>query len=311
MKKIFIIFILYISLTSITAFADNTDDTCLWAKNYDTYSEKCNNKELFELYECRVTNLCTPCTNKNSKKIFETEEFKEAKEYMWSSRLASTNILDPLEKVQKIYKSNMNSIYKCVLIDIQERWLKYLEEVISATDKTNLVWKELNTKISSEKTKLTAKKSALKCSWWWEDDSDDRLIKKDVLDQTSLEFCTYIYYLQYLKDVYKNPQNILGITDEELQSVSSWNSQWKTYQVSEISSWSTTINNAINKEIERTFKVFPLAYYAYSEYEDNYVLHLLLTLIKQDFVIARDQLAKVLWPINQVAYKIKDAMKKY
>jgi hypothetical protein len=28
-------------------------------------------------------------------------------------------------------------------------------------------------------------------------------------------------------------------------------------------------------------------------------------------VTAREQLAKVLWPINQVGYKIKDAMKKY
>jgi hypothetical protein len=54
------------------------------------------------------------------------------------------------------------------------------------------------------------------------------------------------------------------------------------------------VNNEIDNEISRIFKVFPLAYYAYSEYEDNYVLHLLLTLIKQDYVTAREQLAKVL-----------------
>jgi len=205
----------------------------------------------------------------------------------------------------------MNSIYKCVLIDIQERWLEFLEQIISATDKTWLVKKELQTKISSEKTKLKTKKAALGCGWWSEDKSDEKIIKKQVLDQTSLEFCKYSYYLLYLKEFYKINQNILWITDDELNQADTWGAETKEFSISQITLWTTKINNEINGELNKIYKVFPLAYYAYSEYEDNYVIHLLLTLIKQDYVIAREQLAKVLWPINQVAYKIKDALKSY
>lgn len=307
MKQILLSFLLYLLLTN-SSFADNTNEWCLWAANYNIYSEECNNKVDFELYECRVANLCKPCSWEWAKKIFTTTPYEEAKEYMLSNRLASYNLIDPFYEVQKIYKENMNSIYKCVLIDIQERWLEKLEQIISSTDKTWFVKKELQTKISSEKSKLMTKKSTLSCGWAWEDNSKETLIKKEVLDQVSLEFCTYSYYLLYLREFYTKNQNLLWISDEELENTSAEN---KDYTVNEITAWSEAINNAIDSELIRINKVFPLAYYAYSEYEDNYILHLLLTLIKQDYVIARDQLAKVLWPINQVAYKIKDAMKKY
>lgn len=309
MRQILFWFLLYILFTN-TSFA-NIKEWCLGSNNFLNFNNECNNKVGFEMYECRVTNLCNPCIGDNPKKIFKTEEYPDADELKSSRRLASFNVLDPFYKVQDIYVENMNSIYKCVLIDIQERWLEYLEQIISATDKTWLVKKELQTKIWSEKTKIKAKKASLKCTWWWEDSSDETLIKKEVLEQTSLEFCKYSYYLLYLKEYYTINKNLLWITDEEIESDTSWDTENEGIKINEVSSWSYYVNKTIDEELIRINKVFPLAYYAYSEYEDNYVLHLMLTLIKQDFVIARDQLAKVLWPINQVAYKIKDAMKKY
>jgi hypothetical protein len=72
----------------------------------------------FELYECRVTNLCDSCNNADSKKVFDTAPYDEASTYIDNT---TTDVLKSLHKVQEIYKTNMNSIYKCVLIDIQER----------------------------------------------------------------------------------------------------------------------------------------------------------------------------------------------
>lgn len=311
MKLTLLWFVIYLFFISHT-FADNTDDSCMGANNYSKSSTWCLNKSKFELYSCRVKYMCNPCISKDAKKIFPTEEYVPAEDNITNGRKAWWNILDPFNKAQKQYKKNMNSIYKCVLIDIQERWLEYLEQVISATDKTNLVWKELNTKISSEKTKLKAKKSALKCGWAWEDDSDEKLIKKEVLDQATVEFCTYSFYLLYLREYYADTQNALWLSKEEKESITSWTDTTnESITTNEVKENSEKINKSINEELTKINKVFPLAYYAYSEYEDNYVLHLMLTLIKQDLVIAREQLAKVLWPINQVAYKIKDAMKKY
>jgi hypothetical protein len=65
----------------------------------------------------------------------------------------------------------------------------------------------------------------------------------------------------------------------------------------------------IDKEIADVDKIFPVIYQAYAEYEDNFVIHKLLELLREDYVAFREQLHKNLNPINQVVYKIANAMK--
>ncbi len=287
------------------SFADNTKKSCLWSENFTKSSKDCNNKKDFELYECRVTTLCDSCNNTDSKKVFDTVSYDEASTYINSS---TTDVLTSFYEVQEIYKTNMNSIYKCVLIDIQVRWLEKLEKIITNTDETWLIQKELFSRITSEKSKLKMKKSVLGCWWLSDDNSESTLIKKEVLDQVTLEYCKYNFYLLYLKEgYYSYITNSLWIKETDLNNTT----DSEPIEITTIATQFNNINNEITNEVIKIQKVFPLAYYAYSEYEDNYLLHLLLTLIKQDYVLARDQLSKVLWPINQVAYKIKDAMKNY
>ena len=64
----------------------------------------------------------------------------------------------------------------------------------------------------------------------------------------------------------------------------------------------------IEDEIEHTYKVFPLAYSGYSDYENNFPIHFLLDIIKDDYKILRKKLYEVLMPIAQVWYKIINAM---
>jgi len=70
------------------------------------------------------------------------------------------------------------------------------------------------------------------------------------------------------------------------------------------------MKSEINDEITHTYKVFPYAYDAYTEYENNITIHFLLELIKEDYIVLREKLNKVLNPINQVVYKISNAMRK-
>ena len=72
----------------------------------------------------------------------------------------------------------------------------------------------------------------------------------------------------------------------------------------------TRQKSEIQQEIENTIKAFPIVFKAYSEYENNLVSHILLELLREDFLVLREQLHKVLNPINQVVYKISNAMRK-
>jgi hypothetical protein len=54
----------------------------------------------------------------------------------------------------------------------------------------------------------------------------------------------------------------------------------------------------------------PIAFTAYKEYENNLPAHLLLQIIKEDYIIIREKLQKAMNPIAQVVYKIANAMQR-
>jgi hypothetical protein len=83
----------------------------------------------------------------------------------------------------------------------------------------------------------------------------------------------------------------------------------KQYSIKDVSNIMTSIQNKINDEINHSYKMFPLAYTAYSEYENNYTIHILLKLIREDYIIFRDKLYSTINPIAQFIYKVANAMK--
>lgn len=157
------------------------------------------------------------------------------------------------------------------------------------------------------------------------------LQKNEVLKQTTYQTCKYVSYLEYLKEqseklsyylkdldnynkdkareeLSKNysPEKIDNMIDDyydkkvEIKQANVYDSfRSKEFQ-----------KRMIQEEIDHTYNIFPLAFHAYSEYENSIVIHFLLETIKQDYIAVRDRLHKVINPINQVVYKVSNAMKK-
>jgi len=103
-------------------------------------------------------------------------------------------------------------------------------------------------------------------------------------------------YLEYLREYNSKYENLIVSDDQE-----SYNSMYLVSQES-------YRKNQIDEEITHIYKVYPLAFSAYKEYENNLLSHLLLELIKDDYKVLRENLHSVLNPINQVVYKISNAM---
>jgi hypothetical protein len=138
--------------------------------------------------------------------------------------------------------------------------------------------------------------STLKCI----DSNEISSIQKlNVLKQATYETCKYINYLEYLKK-----------DNEVIESLTSNSKEEPNYTIDELFEAQRSRNAALNEEIEHTYKVFPVAYQAYSEYENNIIIHFLLELLKEDYITIREKLHKTLNPLNQVVYKISNAMRK-
>ena len=312
MRKIFII--LCISyLAHISVHADTST---------------CETKTWYELYECRVEKVCEPY--KNPKPVSNSEEYKEnLEEYKENSQYL--NPLDTkenwayivLEEVKWTYRDNIWKIYSCAMIQTQLNTLKNLIEknllkFNKNWDLEDVIWE----RIRIRERKLDTAANKLECKG-----TDNQIIynKQNILRETTHEVCKYNIYLEYLKEHYSSIPNILGIDtndptdnnnngiadvkeDTNNDGVADVEEVIKVYSTSEISRLILGVEDAINQEIDHTYKVFPIAFQAYTEYENHYPLHFLLEIIREDFVLFRRSLHQALMPIAQVGYKIINAM---
>lgn len=270
------------------------------AQNCETISDD------FEKYTCRSEKSCE-LYNEN-KKIFNIEKFKTTQEYEASASIgdilfSSGSQSQILSQAINTYKENMNSIYKCAIIGAQKNSLYRIKQKLLQLDKTWDIKKTIEPKINELILSLNTTGKNNECI---NIDTNTVFNKLSILKQTTYLTCDYNFYMEYLKSYYNNPANALGITKEDLDRTDTDN---KAILITEADQISIGIQKQINTEIERAYKIFPIAYHAYSEYENNFPIHFLLELLKEDFYILRQKLDEVLNPINQVVYKISNAMK--
>ena len=181
----------------------------------------------------------------------------------------------------------MNNIYKCWIIWAQQKSLNLIKKDLSENP---IIKDKIEKKI--RKTELTSK------SFNCQNISNEKnsLHKKRILHQTTYELCKYHSYLEYLRKRSNIIVNVVPI-NKEIMSIKEVNDLMRKKQ------------NEIDVEIEKVYKIFPIAFDTYTQYENNYTIHILLELLKDDFVDFRKKLHKTINPINQVVYKISNAMK--
>lgn len=283
-------------------------------------SGNCGNQTNFELYECRIQNICEEY--KPDKMIYASEDYKRASEY---DNMSISEIVfisnhgqnKPIELARQNYKESMSNIYKCAIIESQINSLEMVKEKLIVEDKTSELSQRLDKNIKEQIEKLNIKQKDL-CTG---SEKKELFNKLNVLKQTTYETCRYIYYLDYLKYYYSDLSNVLGmnipedaqwngdIGYTELAPTKEEEKAWqKSFTVVGTANMQSNIMSQINEEIDHTKRVFPVVFYAYGEYESNYPLHVILEVIKEDFMVFREKLYKAIWPINQLWYKVMNAM---
>jgi len=262
-------------LISIVLTLFGFQNSAFWA-----ITDNCGNLDWYELYECRVTSICkqtwwgTGFKFKPSNVVYNTDT--QENDYQ---KLEAKNP-SYLTAAKEKYRDNMNNIYKCALIKTQIAALNNIVDPKKTKMHADIAWK-IGKKIAARLQNLNQQKQI--CG---DADSDTPYNKKNVLKQASYEVCKYLNYLDYLDD-YADFENL--VTQETTIS-SAAKQQIRSQQL-------------IQQEIDNTIKIFPLAFTAYSQYENNISIHYMLELIREDFIIFRDRLHKTLWPISQLIYK--------
>jgi hypothetical protein len=117
--------------------------------------------------------------------------------------------------------------------------------------------------------------------------------------------CKYVYYLDYLESYYSDIKNVVGIEEKEVDVIKK-----DKYSAAYVSNLRKYIIDQIKEEKKHTYKLYPIAFTAYIEYDSFLPIHVGMEIIREDFIVYRKKLYQTLNPINQVVYKIINAMSK-
>lgn len=279
----------------------------------------------YELYKERVIDVCKKYkdTDKNSELFYSIDEnktFINLDDASWL--IDSYKVWRDLELAKEQYRKNMDWIYSCATSISYYRSLKLIKEDL--INNNSLLNSKLKNRITQKQKELEDKQEK---SCKIKTTTNNSIIKKSVLNQTTYELCKYNYYLEYLKEYNRDIKHLIEEENKVLDRNNSWNYKsedgYFTFDSYESKLTNKENSIAINKvielekekmdeidyEIENSYKVFPIAYQAYSDYENNISIHVLLELLKEDYNVLRESLHKSINPINQVVYKISNAMK--
>lgn len=260
----------------------------------------CGSQNGFSMYECRVKNVCEGY--KSEKPVYSVEEYTSA-DGVGSQFQNAVSHAPALDAAKMLYRKNIGNIYKCALIQAQKNSLTFLLEELereASGELNDTVGGQIDLRI----TRLDRTAETLGCSL-----TDTQTIhnKLNILRETTTEACKYVSYLEYLKAHYAKADRFADAG----QMQASYGTDKKVSQkftTGEIPAIMSDIEGQIAEEIAHTYKVLPIAFHAYSEYENNFPIHFLLEIVRADFMILRQKLKENLMPIAQLGLKVIGAM---
>lgn len=266
------------------------------------YAEEdiCGSQDGFGIYECRVKNVCEKY--KSPKPVYNSQDYENAEsqspEFQWSQSMTME-----LDAVKKLYRENMGNIYKCAIIQSQINTLENLVEFI-AQESSGRLSDNVGGQLSLRINRLEISASTIGCTL-----ADDESIqnKLNLLYETTYQACKHVSYLEYLKSYYKKTETLF--TQQE--RINNYGNDYLfSFSPQKIANDINARTNLVAEEISHTYEIFPIAYHAYSEYENNFPIHFLLEIIRADFMLLSDNLKDNLMPIAQLWLKIINAQSK-
>ncbi len=222
---------------------------------------------------------------------------------IWDS--TSVSPTHEFDTAKKIYRDNMGNIYKCAIIQSQKNSLEFIKEQIKH-EASGQLSDTLEWQIESRVNRLELSAGKIWCVL-----TDKKTIqnKLNILKETTHEICRYQNYLEYMKDYFSDIQlqalryNNTSADRSDIQNIVD-----QTIWIRDLPFAIADIKQEIAIESAHSYKVFPLVYHAYSEYENNFPIHFLLETIRGDFLVVRNRFYWTLMPLAQLGYKVINAM---
>lgn len=234
----------------------------------------------------------------NLSNISEEEKNRLASE-LDLSRIGDFSGFKTLEVARLQYRSAMNSIFSCAIIDSRLRILDDVRsQVESAVKGAN---SEIKMQLDKEKTRLEREKNNLQCN---PSPSDKASVMKEIVNSTTRQYCHYRYYLSYLDTNLEDSRTAIEQMEKDIgngsgTTIATNSEQW-------IASYNRYASD-LEREIARADSTLPRAIRTFLDMEKAYPAHLMLMIIYDDYIRLRNNLSTYMNASTQTYMKAHNA----
>lgn len=217
-------------------------------------------------------------------------------------RIGNFSGFKTLEVARLQYRSTMNGIFACGIISSRLSILDDFREAMSASSSTRK--SEIQNQLDKEQKRLENERDKLKCNSAGASKTD---FMAEMVNSSTRQYCHYRHYLTYLET---NLESDLQAIEKMEKEIGQGNGTQVSITSEEFVESYNRYTNALSREITRADTTLPRAIRAYKEMEKVYPTHLMLTIIYDDFIRLRANLAKYMNASTQTylkAYNAQDA----
>lgn len=234
-----------------------------------------------------------------------TEEKNRLASELDMSRIGDFTGFKTLEVARLQYRSTMNSLFSCAIVNSRLRILKGLRETVEST--LNGANSEITTQLNKEQTRLEREKDNLQCN---NSDANQTAVMQEIVNSATRQYCHYRYYLSYLDTTLESDRAYVENMEQAIGTGSGTNI------ARDSEAWIKSYNNyatALETEIHRADATLPRAIRTFMDMEKAYPAHLLLAIIYDDYIRLRNNLSTYMNASTQTylkAYNAQDANKR-
>jgi len=210
-----------------------------------------------------------------------------------------------IEKASLLYKERMNSIYACAVLNAKYKIHKRML-VTYKPEGTNIV---RNLQQATQKIDALMKQKKCINISSSEGEGSELSVKRSLIRSSTIEYCNYRHYLNYVDYNVKNSlSRVIEAEEKSRNKPASASGVLDRFPNSEsVATALVDINSRATTEIAQTQRVFDDAFDAYREFEQNYASHILMILIEDRYLVIREYVRDSMNPIGQVIYKALNA----
>lgn len=207
-----------------------------------------------------------------------------------------------LEAARIGYRSRMNSLFACAIVASRIDTLTDLQKNIEKKVKSKN--SEVLQKLKNDAQKLNQTYNTLKCNVPKGSDGSKEEMITGLTDTAARQYCHYRHYLGYLEaridsnltEIQNIEKNIgQGSGTSISKTTGQWNASFMKYKID------------LDREIIRADTTLPKALSSFSEMEQTYGVHIMLTIIYDDYARLRSALSEYMNLNSQLYQKAHNA----